>query len=375
MVTGVGLHTALGDTSATVRACRRGESAVRRAPLGAGDAPPEVTAAPAASLSLRPWVDNLKLLKYMSLPAQLAVAAAGQALDQARLLGGASAKASMALFVNTGLIAFDFAQVQHTLAASKGDDGGLDLARFGRHGLRRCHPLMPFKMLLNMPLGLVSIVFGIQGHNSASYPGVMSCAAGLQQALRGVAQGRFSRALVGASAHDVSLLPSSTALGAGHVASSPRAAQPLTASHRGYALADMAAFLVLESARAAQARGAATLATLSAAAWLSQGVDAARTSPAPRRAGHHWLTGSLDHHTDRALAEAVAPSPLHSYDGALGFSPAASLLSTLALACSDLPAAAHDPQGDHRQGCVWALDAGGGAARVALRAPGPEGSA
>jgi len=49
-------------------------------------------------------------------------------------------------------------------------------------GLRRCHPLMPFKMLLNMPLGLVSIAFGLRGPNAILYPGPEQSAAAIDSA-------------------------------------------------------------------------------------------------------------------------------------------------------------------------------------------------
>ena len=70
----------------------------------------------------------------------------------------------------TGLIAFDFSTVSEPLAGALAADGTVDLEYVGNEGLRRLHPLLPFKMLLNMPLGLVSIVYKIRGENVILYP-------------------------------------------------------------------------------------------------------------------------------------------------------------------------------------------------------------
>ena len=260
-ITGAGVHHALGDVAALAAAL---------------DADPPPAPAPAVgSVSVAPFLRGArrKLAKYMSPTTAMAVLAAGRALEAAGLL---ESLGDCALYVAADLIAFDLGEVSGALEASRAETGGLDLARLGRDGLRRCHPLMPFKMLLNMPLGLVSIVFGLRGENQIVYPGAGQAGVLLETALRGIHRGRLQRVLLGGTAHRTSLLPSCARERAGD-------GRPST---------DAAAFVLLESEPAARERGAAArgavrsveLGAPPVGAELSSGID---------------LPGALD--MDRAL--------------------------------------------------------------------------
>jgi 3-oxoacyl-(acyl-carrier-protein) synthase len=270
LVTGVGVHGALGDSEQTLTALAVGRSALTMHTLDrASDVPPLPAApAPVDDRTLQPLLPDRKLIKYMSPTARLAVLAAGRALADAGLLGDANAeqRASLGLFVSTGLIAFDIAAVGGGIEASRSTVGQLDLLRMGREGLRLCHPLLPFKMLLNMPLGLISIVYGLRGPNVILYPDAAQAGVALEAALRALSAGRIERALVGSSAQPVSLMPVCTLRRLGRLAVDVEAAQPFSPAHAGTAPADAGAFLVLETERAARARGAPTLATLEAVA-------------------------------------------------------------------------------------------------------------
>jgi 3-oxoacyl-[acyl-carrier-protein] synthase II len=267
LITGVGVHGGLGDGEQTWTALCAGRSALRMVTLPGVSGLPEVPGAPAAEGSPATFLDDRKLLKYMSPTTSMAVLAAGRALEHAGLRGPGreELRAETALFVATGLIAFDISAVSRAVEASCSAEGTLDLQRLGREGLRRSHPLMPFKMLLNMPLGMISIVHGIKGENGIVYPDAGQAGVCLETAVRGIRTGRFCRALVGGTVNGLSLLPLCTLHRLGRLAPSVQAAQPFTEDHNGYAPADCAAFVVLEAEASAQERGALPLARVAAA--------------------------------------------------------------------------------------------------------------
>ncbi len=255
-ITGAGIHSALGDVEALFGALSRGESALKLSQLPSVPGFPPIPAAAAKAACINDFLPDRKLLKYMSPTSQASVLAAGRALKQAEILGSPELCRELGLFVATSLIAFDPAEVHKGIQASKNEDGMLDMKRLGREGLRRCHPLMPFKMLLNMPIGLISMIFGIRGENAIFYPGASQAAACLDSTLRHISSGRIKRALLGGVVQHFSLLPLCTLKSRGLLAKSIEAAQPFTPQHNGFAPADAAAFLVLESWQEAIGRGA-----------------------------------------------------------------------------------------------------------------------
>jgi hypothetical protein len=309
--------------------------------------------APAPDPAPTEFLTDRKAIKYMGPCTQMAVLAAGRALRDAGLLNAMdeAERAACALYVATGPIAFD---VEHGLQTI-GGAGAADLLALKQQGLRRCHPLLPFKMLLNMPLGLVSITFGIKGPNAAFYPGAEQGAVALEHALRGLRQGRFSRVLVGASAHGLSLAPLIDLYRQGRLAASVEAAAPFGDQHAGWAAADQAAFLVLENAAEAQRRGQRAYAVV-------DGVELAGPNSVDRVwAGLTapdvvWTTGAssradVQADVDRARSR-WGSAVLASADGLLGVAPATSWVLACALACVALrqgrvPAPLLNTSGDH----------------------------
>jgi 3-oxoacyl-[acyl-carrier-protein] synthase II len=352
VVTGAGLHGAHGDGPATLAALRAGRSAVAPFRTPEADAFPECAAAPAAPFALDDLVPDRKLQKYMSRAASLAVLTAGRALRDAGLLADAERRAEAALYAATGLIGFELDQVTQAMSVT---GVGLDGDRMAR-GLQLCHPLMPFRMLLNMPLGLVSIAYGVKGENAILYPGPLQGGAALRMALDAVQSGRAPRALAGGGVHGLALMPLATAWRAGRLARSPG-----DAAHggdgRGVPAADAGAFLVLESRASARARGARVLAVVA-----DVRVDPLDGVPAPAPGAAPGLvvaTGSLDAAADaedaRLARDAGAPGgalvrldPLAGHAGAAAPATAAAL-AALAVAAPGGPAralaVARDPDG------------------------------
>lgn len=369
LVTGVGVHSGLGDVHELRTALERGSGAVRMHTL------PELDgftfpAAPAAPGSPARFLADRKLLKYMSEVSRLATLAAGRALEAARLLDAPEQRSAMALFLATGPMAFDLDSVRPSLEACVSADGTVVSELLGE-GLRRCHPLMPFKMLLNMPLGLTSIVFGIRGENGIYYPGAAQAGLTFELALRGLAAGRFERVLVGAAVQGVSLLPVASLARLGRLAPAPER----FADGEGLAPADASAFLVLESESSAAARGVQPICTLCGAASglaLAGGATARAAEevsiwgraggPAPRELRVSSTGVPLEDRARAVAAEArwpgLRPRRLEPALGSLG---AAAL--ALGAACAALELASGSAQGPV---LVADVDLDGGSAAVVL---------
>jgi 3-oxoacyl-[acyl-carrier-protein] synthase II len=334
VITGVGLRTAFGDAAETWQALGEGRSALVEYRLPGAAGFPALVGAPVKPFGLAAELPDRKLHKYMNLATELTVSAAGSALADAGLAMDPAARAGLALFCTTSWIAFDLAEVTRTM----GDAvlaRRLDYGYMGEHGLKSCNPLMPFKMLLNMPLGLTSIVHGLQGENFILYPDSSQGGACLEVALRGIRAGRLRRVLLASGAQSLSFMPLATLLRLGRLAVNAGAAASFAPGHAGWAPADLGAALLLESYDAARERGATVRAEVLAAGQ--------HRIPSPDPADRHrsretlWRrllpggppglvlsTGNLDQSDDQAELQSVhacwpgVQAPLESPDGRLG---------------------------------------------------------
>jgi 3-oxoacyl-[acyl-carrier-protein] synthase II len=331
-ITGVGLHSAFGGLMETQAALHERRNGLGPISLPNIDGFPPVAGAPAADYDLLPYLPDRKLRKYMNPTVELAVLTAGRALDSAGLRADDERRPACALFVSTGLIAFDLAQLTPLHAQGTSADGQLDLARMGSHGIRACHPLLPFKMLLNMPLGLVSIVFGLRGENFILYPGAGQAGTCLEKAWRGIRTGRFARALVGGSDQQISLLPLVSLKRQGRLAQTPAAAEPGDA-HQGRAPADAGAFLLLEAESAAHERGARILASLDSIQLSAEPGELHPPAEHEHAPDRFLCTGSLSAEQDSQDRTRFGIMP-ENLDGVLGHAGAAALPTLAALACA-----------------------------------------
>ncbi len=344
VISGIGLLSGLGDLDETWHALGLDRRAVVPYRLD-GENFPEILGAPAADFDLKKFLPDPKLAKYMNPTTALTVAAAGMALENAAPVDRSLFK-EMALFIATGLIAFDFSQVMRAIPHCMSNSGDLDLQKMGSEGLSLCNPLMPFKMLLNMPLGLVSIVYGIQGENFILYPGADQGGAALTTAVMGIETGRFERALVGGGVQNLSLMPIAA------LDRLQRVAKPSDSNRSGWALADAAAFLLLESSSsAAMGRAEAPVQIESIKLFADNHPDIEtmaallRQSTSGKAPDGLILTGSLNDEEDHLLAQAcelawphASPARL-TFDHHLGYATAAAVPGNIALAAKCITAA------------------------------------
>lgn len=252
MVTPMGKHPL-----EILRAIQSGQSAATR-PTGFNATPfacrlcAEIT-----GFQPRQYVSEGKMIRLMNRDAQLAVAAAHLALADAGLQPGKEYSSDeIALFGATGLAGLPLTEVIPLVKASTGPDGKFDPARFGQTGLRAVSPILSFKILSNMPLCFVSICENIRGPNGVYTPWEGQGAQAVEAALRALASGDAPCALVGGcdvKTHELAFL-SLEQLG---LFESWRRYQS------GMVPGEGAAFLVLETANRAAARGARVYAEVS----------------------------------------------------------------------------------------------------------------
>jgi 3-oxoacyl-[acyl-carrier-protein] synthase II len=198
VITGVGMVTPFGkEPPEILRRIEAGDSAA--APSGFG---PDAFACPVCArvegFQPQDYVSEVRLVRLMNRDAQLAVAAAHLALQDARVKAGVDyPPEEIALYGATGLAGLPLGEVLPLVKASAGADGGFDLARFGRVGLRAVSPILSFKILSNMPICFVSICEDIQGPNAIYTPWEGQGAQAIAAGVRALQSGDARCALVG----------------------------------------------------------------------------------------------------------------------------------------------------------------------------------
>jgi 3-oxoacyl-[acyl-carrier-protein] synthase II len=155
----------------------------------------------------------------------------------------------IALFGATGLAGLPLREVVPLIRVSASLDGEFDLDRFGQAGLKAVSPILSFKILSNMPFCFVSINENIQGPNGIYTPWEGDGAQAIEAGIRALRSGDVRCALVGGcdvKTHELAF----TNLQQQGLFSS------WCDTGKGIVPGEGAAFLVLETERAALARRA-----------------------------------------------------------------------------------------------------------------------
>jgi 3-oxoacyl-(acyl-carrier-protein) synthase len=199
IVTGIGMVTPLGSDAAQVLQRIRDGASTEGPPTGFDastfDCP---VCARVADFDSKQYVSELKMVRLMNHDAQLAVAAARLALNDAGVNSGTTyAPEEIALFGATGLAGLPLREVIPLVRVSAGLNGAFDLSRFGQAGLKTVSPILSFKILSNMPLCFVSINENIQGPNAIYTPWEGEGAQAIEAGVRALQAGDARCALVG----------------------------------------------------------------------------------------------------------------------------------------------------------------------------------
>ena len=212
-----------------------------------------------------PFLKNRKSRKYMGLQDELAVTAAGRALESAGLTRPLGDRTGLYLVV--GYIPFLSSDIDALVAASA-RDGKFSMEAFSTTGPAVVNPLLTFRVLPNMPAYHVSANFDLTGPYSVSYPGPAQVYLALAEALEALETRRVDVALVGGVAHQRNFLV------AHHFR---RIAWPVPEER----LTDAAGILVLEREADARARGAPDRARLLGSEISYRPHDPFRAPPEP----------------------------------------------------------------------------------------------
>jgi len=269
VVTGLGAVTPIGNDVATFWSnLLAGVSGV--GPITQFDASGEEVriAAEVKGFNPRDWID-FKQARRMSRFAQLAVAAARQAIDDAKLEIGDHNRDDIAVVVNTGAGGVgEVASGQRT---------------FMEQGGSRVSPFMVPMLSPSMAAAQISIQNGIRGPVITS---VAACASGVQafiEAQRMIEHGDVDVVIAGGT--EASILPVAFAALANMGALSKRndepekASRPFDADRDGFVFGEAAAVLVVEAAEHAEARGAPILAEIAGGALTGDAFHISAPDP------------------------------------------------------------------------------------------------
>jgi 3-oxoacyl-(acyl-carrier-protein) synthase len=226
-----------------------------------------------------PWLRQRKMRKFMGVQDDLAVVAAGRALEMAGLRGSSNAGGAgsasapldperIGLYIAVGYIPFEKSDIDALASNSTDEAGRFDMRAFSTRGYGAVNPLLTFRCLSNMPAFHVSTNFDIQGPYQVGYPGAGEAHAALEEALAALDSGAVDVALVGGVAHQRNFLVEHHFARIAHPPKSP--------------LRDAGAFLVLERASRAAARGVHPRARLVAVESSYTPFDPFEEAPAPR---------------------------------------------------------------------------------------------
>lgn len=119
--------------------------------------------APGEKIPAETFLKERKLVKYFSRETAAAVTAMG------KLLAGGPLQADTPAYYGIGVVEHESFGLETIAAASTAPDGRYSQKLFAEEGFMSVPPLNQFKVLYNMPLCFVSIVFGLRGDNAVIY--------------------------------------------------------------------------------------------------------------------------------------------------------------------------------------------------------------
>lgn len=144
-------------------------------------------------------ISDRRMRKFMSRHAELAAAAARQALDAATPLQRGIAPERIGLYAGVGLAAVDIRASVDLLHTSLDENGTFCQKAFAKDGLHAIHPLWSFHTLANMPACIVSVLESIKGDNGIYTPWEDQTAFALVEAAYALDRGDIDCAVVVAS--------------------------------------------------------------------------------------------------------------------------------------------------------------------------------
>lgn len=322
-ITGVGIVSPLGSELPGIwRNWSRGESAIRDHDFPGREVFSHGCCARTPDDLWEDRIPKRKLAKFMNREARMTAAAAALALGDARL-PGAYAPDRTGLYVGTGLTSCEMEELLPVLEGSFDGDGRFSCRRLGEDGLAACNPLLSFKILPNMTLCTVSMLYDVRGDNLVFNPWPGNTVQAIIAGVQAIQRGSVDCALVGGGDCKTHFIGFLTLSQLGLLAASGRC-RPFDRDRDGLVPGEGAAILVLEDLETARRRNAPVYAEISGSA---EGTDSATGTLFPRDAA------TLEFIINGALADAGAgPADVDAIFCSAGAHPAGDLAEARALA-------------------------------------------
>jgi 3-oxoacyl-[acyl-carrier-protein] synthase-1 len=275
VVTGTGAICGAGKSPAEILdAVRGGRSAF--APIGQWDASgwPVRLAAEVADFNASALLNDRKLFKLIRRTDVFGIYVAGQAIEAAGLgpyrdgldpEAAARFNDATGVYVGSGGGAYSNQYDYLPLLASAKDS----LPAFGRELGNTVNPMWLLRSLPNNVLCHVGIRHGLKGPNACITNHSISGALAIIEAAQALASGECERAV--AAGHDAPIEPQAVLYYHGVGLLSGEALRPFDADRSGSAMGEGAAALVLETGRAAAARGAPVLGEILGSGCAAEG--------------------------------------------------------------------------------------------------------
>jgi 3-oxoacyl-[acyl-carrier-protein] synthase II len=250
-------------------------------------------------------ITNRMLRKLLSLAAAYAVAAAGEAIQDAGLGDASETLARCGLYVGSIAIDINPELFIPAFKQSLNAQGEFAMSQFARRGIKLLDPLFLVKALPNAGVCGISVQYQVLGANANITNGPVSGLQAVALAAAAIRRGEIDLAVAGGydsllrmDSRAEHFLAGRLADGSGDPASTCR---PFDTTRRGYVVGEGAAFVMLEAAAHAQARGAGGYAEL---LGVGQATDA--TAFAYRVADG----GALEQAARQALQTGMLPTAI-----------------------------------------------------------------
>lgn len=207
------------------------------------------------------YIPNRRLLKIMNRESMLASAAAGLAIKDAQL-NDFYKSGSIGLYLGSGLTSGELDYLLPLIENSIDSEGNFSFDLLGKKALPNCNPLLSFKILPNMALSYISILYNIKGRNMAFNPWPGNTAQAIGEAMRAIEKGSIDCAVAGGCDSKNHFIGFTTFSNFG-LLSSKGTASPFGKDSDGLILSEGASLVVLENYELAERRGARIYAELS----------------------------------------------------------------------------------------------------------------
>ena len=259
VITGLGAITALGEGVTPLwNAVLEGRSGIGSLGFENGWKP---LGASIQAFQPEKYITQKKAIKVMARDIQLAVAGASLALEDAGVKNLNMSRDRIGVIVGSGVLNHELDELAYSIQSSMGDDGKLDLKKFGEEGISNLFPLWLLKYLPNMPACHISILFDLQGPNNTITTGVSAGIQAVGEAMRIIERGAADLMLAGGAESKVNAVGLSQYRILGMLSESSagdptKVYKPFDADSNGLVIGEGAGFLVLESLEHAKKRNA-----------------------------------------------------------------------------------------------------------------------